>query len=148
LTDEPAFGSPIEFKGPLYNGQSALVDTSPLAILSFTLPSQVPYSPVASQLNSTLRPYFVPTSKSSAPDHDDSDEDMDLGSDEPEEGHLDSGTDTDGDDACSATSIDDEVQEVPESCYTYQSLTFNFASDDSARSYRKRLAGVRNIMTR
>lgn len=57
-----------------------------------------------------------------------------------------SGVDTDGDDASSAVSLEDQVVSVPEDRYTYQTLTFNLDGVNRTRSYRKRLAKVRNLV--
>lgn len=137
----------MEFKGPLYNGHAAVVNTSSLAILSFTIPSQLAYAPVAIHLDASLRPYFIPTSfESPSVDSDDSDEGEPMIEDD--DMTFFSGEDTDGDDASSAVSLEDAALPVPEDRYTYQALTFNLDGEDSTRSYRKRLAKVRDLVAK
>lgn len=138
----PYFPTPAEFDGPLYNGHAAVVNTSPLALLSFTIPSQLPYAPVAANLDASLRPYFIPTPPST------NDDDSDEGEAMVEDDNMTfySGVDTDGDDASSAVSLEDQVVSAPEDRYTYQALTFNLDGENRARSYRKHLAKVRNLV--
>jgi hypothetical protein len=126
----------------LYNGHAAVVNTSSLAILSFTIPSQVPYALAAVYLDASLRPYFIPTPRES--DGDASDEDKPMA--ENDEATFYSGEDTDGNDASSAVSVEDAVVSVQEDVYTYQALTFNLDRKKSIRSFRKRLAKVRKLV--
>lgn len=149
--DQPYFQKPVDFKGPLYNGQSAVVNTAPLAVLSFCLSSQVPYSPAAAQLHHTLSPYFVRSSSELEPEDDDDNSDNDDNeSSHPkvEAGCLESGPDTDGEDPLSDCSEAERAIKVPDDRYTYQTLEFNLGDERLRRSYRKRLAKVRDLMVK
>jgi hypothetical protein len=137
----------VEFKGPLYNGHAAVVDTSSLAVLSFTISSQIPYAPIAVNLHAGLHPYFIPTlHESPGDDGDDSDNDDPMVEDDNMAFY--SGDETDGDDASSADSLEDPVVLAPEERYTYQALTFNLDGERLTRSYWKRLAKVRDLVAK
>jgi hypothetical protein len=146
---KPYFKKPVDFKGPLYNGQSAAVNTAPLAVLSFCISSQVPYSPAAAQLHHGLFPYFVRSSSELVPeDHDDnSDDDLEPSRPKVEPDCLASGPDSDGEDPSSDCEAR-EVITVPDAHYTYQALDFNLGNERLRRSYRKRLAKVRDLMAK
>jgi hypothetical protein len=139
----------VDFKGPLYNGQSTAVNTAPLAILSFCISSQVPYSPAAAQLHHGLFLYFVRSSSELVPeDHDDnSDDDLKPSLMKVESDCLASGQDSDSEDPSSDCEAR-EVITVPDAHYTYQALDFDLGNERLKRSYRKHLAKVRNVMVK
>lgn len=140
---------PTVFAGPLLNSRSAVVDTGSLAVLSFTLPSQVPYSPIGTLLDASFRPYFVRTQKPS-PDADKDDDDMDTDEEDAtadDPGALYSGEDTDGEDVPTiSTSSPPSLVDVPEQDYIYRQMVFDISAPAEYRHFRKQLADVRALL--